>query len=84
MKRKKNSLMQQGVGNAMALTGMGIGLGAGGAVLGPLSASTGINLGGGISAFSGFMPAMGSVMGAGMVLGAMNEFMPRYGRRRRR
>jgi len=75
--------MKEGVGVAMGLTGIGLGLGAGGVVTQKLSTMSGINVSGGITGFSGMMPVMGTIGGAGMAIGMLGEMIPKEKKRRR-
>jgi hypothetical protein len=75
--------MKQGMGITMGMTGIGLGLGAGGVVTDKLSHMSGINVSGGITGFSGMMPVVGTIGGAGMAIGMLGEMIPREKKRRR-
>jgi hypothetical protein len=76
--------MKKGMQSALGLTTTGLTLGMGATVLQPLSKAGGVDVGGGVSAFSKFMPAMGSIAGAGMAIGMLNEMIPKEKKRRRK
>lgn len=65
--------------NVKDFVGTGLALGAGSLALGALSGTENASIG--IANVSKFMPVAGSVVGAGMVLGAMNEIMPKKRKR---
>jgi len=75
--------LRKGARSALMLTGTGLTLGVGASVLQPLATKTGMpSISGGVSAFSGFMPAMGSIAGAGMAIGMLGELVPKQRKRR--
>ena len=63
-KRKEIGLKQA----SMGLVGGAVVLGAGGTVIGAIPGTTAATAGGGISAAAGFLPTMGTVMGAGLTV----------------
>jgi len=69
--------MKKGVQSALGLTATGLTLGVGATVLQPFSKAGGVDVGGGVGTFSKFMPAMGSIAGAGMAIGMLGELIPK-------
>ncbi len=66
-KRKKRS--EIGLKQAStSLVGGAVILGAGGAVVGAIPGTTAATAGGGISAVAGFLPTMGTALGAGLTV----------------
>lgn len=62
--------------DAMALAGTGIIIGAGSSAVTAAGGSAA-----GLSTFSGYMPVMGNVMGAGYTLGMLNDLQPKRRRK---
>jgi len=75
----KKNFQKQMVNNALAMTTTGVIMGVGAGVATQVGGKALPGAAGGIQAMSGFMPAMGSVAGAGMamgMLGQMSNAMP--------
>ena len=81
MAKRKKKYMKGMTRDAMAFTTSGIAMGVG-AQVAQGTGAVGTTAAGGLGAMAGMMPVMGTVTGAGYVLKATKQLMPRKRRRR--